>query len=319
MKIALIWGGYSSESEVSKKSALNVKTHLVNAGFHVTMIEINRESWLSEEGKKIDKSTFTLDGVSFDLVYNIIHGTPGEDGKMQAYFDLLKIPYVGCNHSISALTFDKWLCNNTLRGLGFSCATSILLRKGSKINQDEIESKIGYPMFIKPNDGGSSYGISKVKTKDEIVPAISKAFSEGNEVIIESFMAGREFTCGAFLNGSETIVLPVTEIISEGEFFDYEAKYEGKSKEITPAQLDNENTESIQGTVKNVYDTLGCSGFIRVDFILEEKGPSIIEINTAPGMSNASIIPQQVKAAGLELPHVLRQIIETSLKKQNNG
>lgn len=309
MKIALIWGGYSSESEVSKKSAVNVKTHLISAGYDVTMIEISIDDWVAENGKKVDKSSFSLSGTSFDLVYNIIHGTPGEDGKMQAYFDMLKIPYCGCNHLISSLTFDKWMCNNTLRGLGFSCATSVLLRKGSEINQDEIEAKIGYPMFVKPNDGGSSYGISKVKQKEELDPAISKAFSEGNEVIIESFMAGREFTCGAFYDGKETVVLPVTEIISEGEFFDYEAKYEGKSKEITPAELDQGNTEKIQKTVKDVYNTLACSGFIRIDFILEEKGPSIIEINTAPGMSNASIIPQQVRAAGLDLPTTLKQII----------
>ena len=309
MKIALIWGGYSSESEVSKKSALNVKMHLVNAGYQVEMIEISREDWLSENGRRLDKSNFTLDGSPFDLVYNIIHGTPGEDGKMQAYFDLLKIPYCGCNHLISALTFDKWMCNNALRGLGFSCAKSVLLRRGGLINPEDIETKIGYPMFIKPNDGGSSYGISKVKTKEEIVPAIDKAFSEGNEVIIESFMSGREFTCGAFFDGKETIALPVTEIISEGEFFDYEAKYEGKSKEITPADLDDEDTNKIQEIVKDIYNTLGCLGFIRVDFILEDKGPAIIEINTAPGMSNASIIPQQMKAAGIELPVALRQII----------
>lgn len=308
-----MWGGYSSEKEVSKKSAWNVKHHLEAVAYDITMVEISKEKWLSDQGEEINRSNFTLNGTPFDFAYIMVHGTPGEDGKLQAYFDMLEIPYAGCNHLISTITFNKWMCNNALRDLGFSCAKSLLLRKGMDINPLTIEKELGFPMFIKPNDGGSSFGVSKVKSQQEIRSAIQNAFKEGDEVIMESFMSGREFTCGAFYNGEKVVVLPVTEIIFNGDFFDYEAKYEGKSQEITPANLDKVNTGKIQEIVHQVYQTLGCKGFIRIDFILEQKGPSIIEINTIPGMTNASLIPQQVSAAGLSLSNSLKQIISDAL------
>lgn len=317
-KVAVVYGGYSSESKISQKSGGVIYEHIDRTLFEPYLVEITENSWhvhLNGGVSPIDKNKFTFleneTETGFDVAFITIHGTPGEDGKLQAYFDMVGLPYINSNVFAASLSFNKWACNSFLRAFGVATAKAILIRKGDTPNAIEIADELGFPCFVKPNDGGSSFGVSKVKTLMEMPGAIAAAFEEGSEVVIESAVTGREITCGVFYNGSEVIALPPTEIISENEFFDYAAKYEGKSKEITPAEISPEWLTNIQNTTKNVYRRLGLKGFARVDYIVTSEGvPNLIEVNTNPGMSAASIIPQQLKAAGLDLTQTLTALLQ---------
>lgn len=318
-KVAVIYGGYSSEFDISKKSAGTIYNNLDTELYEPYLVEISKKSWyvhIRGGVAPIDKNKFTYllndQEHSFDLAFITIHGTPGEDGKMQAYFDMIGLPYVNSEPLSSGLSFNKWACNSFLRDFGISTAKAILLRNSDHVQPIQIADELGFPCFVKPNDGGSSYGISKVNTLMEMPEAIAKAFSEGKEVVIESFVKGREITCGMYFNGKEIITLPPTEIISENEFFDYDAKYNGKSNEITPAPISPELTSEIQATSKRIYERLDLNAFGRADYILTEDNQFyLIEVNTTPGMTEASLVPQQIKAAGLELKTVLTEIIRT--------
>jgi D-alanine-D-alanine ligase len=321
-KVAVIYGGYSSESKISQKSGGVIYEHIDRKLFDAYLVEITENSWhvhLNGGVSPIDKNKFTFieknEAVGFDAAFITIHGTPGEDGKLQAYFDMVGVPYINSSCFAAALSFNKWACNSFLRAFGIATAKAILIRKGDTPNPIEIADELGFPCFVKPNDGGSSFGVSKVKTLMEMPGAIAHAFEEGSEVVIESAVTGREITCGVFFDGTNVIALPPTEIISDNEFFDYQAKYEGKSKEITPAEISAEWTKVIQNTTKSIYRRLGLRGLARVDYIVTKDGvPNLIEVNTNPGMSAASIVPQQLKAAGIDLTKTLTQLIHCAGK-----
>ena len=316
-KVAILYGGYSSEAKISQKSAGTIYENLDREFYQPYLVEILENSWhVHDKGGvyPIDKNKFTYiveDTLNtFDLAFITIHGTPGEDGKLQAYFDMIDMPYVNSDAFSSALTFNKWACNSFLRAFGIATAKAILIRKGETPNPIEIADELGFPCFVKPNDGGSSYGISKVKTLMEMPDAIAKAFSEGDEVVVESFLPGREITCGMYSDGKTLHALPLTEIVSENEFFDYQAKYEGKSNEITPADVSEDLAKLIKNTSKSVYRRLGLKGFARIDYMVSDQGiPNLIEVNTTPGMTSESLVPQQIKANGQNLKDVLSAII----------
>ena len=257
--------------------------------------------------------SFLLNGekITFDFAYIFILGTPGENGLLQGYFDLLHIPYSTCDVLASALTFNKFALNHYLQGFGIRISDSLLVRKGSDISDQDVIEKIGLPCFIKPNEGGSSFGVTKVKTAEQIRPAIEKAMHESDEVMVEAFMAGTEITCGCYKTRTKEVVFPITEVVSKNEFFDYAAKYDGESQEITPARLDDDTTRRVKTLTSAIYDILGCEGIIRVDYIITEGGKiNLLEANTTPGMTATSFIPQQVRAAGLDMKDVLTDIIE---------
>ena len=316
-KVAVIYGGYSSEDKISQKSAGQIFENIDRELFRPYLVEITKHSWHVHHNGGVfplDKNKFTFlveeEVIAFDIAFITIHGTPGEDGKLQAYFDMINLPYINSSVMAASLTFNKWACNSFLRAFGIATAKAILIRKGETPNPIEIADELGFPCFVKPNDGGSSFGISKVKTLMEMPDAIGKAFAEGNEVVIESFLAGREITCGVYSDGENIIPLPPTEIISHNEFFDYQAKYDGASNEITPAEISAEWTKNIQDTTKSVYRRLGLRGFARIDYMVKDDGKAfLIEVNTNPGFSEASIVPQQIRAAGLDVSKVLSEII----------
>lgn len=323
--IAIVAGGYSSELEVSLKSVETIYQHLPNDRYEKYVVIINSQGWnvrVNEALFPINKNDFSfeMDGKihSFDCVYLTIHGTPGEDGKLQGYFDMLGIPYNSCNSKTSALTFDKWLCNQVLANNGINVSKSILINdRAFLFNSKKIVEELGLPCFVKPNDGGSSFGISKVKEELQLIPAINRAFAEGNEVMIEAFMEGKEVTCACFKSDKEIIALPLIEIVSENEFFDYEAKYEGKSQEICPARIEDELRGKVQEITKKIYALLGLKGIIRVDFMLVKNEPYVIEVNTAPGMSGASLVPQMVeKYEKASLAEVLHTVVQESMKPE---
>jgi D-alanine-D-alanine ligase len=318
-KVAVIYGGYSSEFQISKKSAGTIYKHLDTELYEPFLVEISPKSWyvhIRGGVAPIDKNRFTYiyndEEQSFDFAYITIHGTPGEDGKLQAYFDMIGLPYVNSEPLSSGLSFNKWACNSFLRDHGISTAKAILLRKPDHIKPIQIADELGFPCFVKPNDGGSSFGISKVNTLMQMPEAIAKAFTEGKEVVIESFIEGREITCGLYFNGHEIITFPPTEIISENDFFDYDAKYNGKSQEVTPANISPELTNQIQAVSKRIYERLDLNALARIDYMVTpENEIFLIEVNTNPGMSAQSIVPQQIEKAGLNLTDVLTQIINT--------
>jgi D-alanine-D-alanine ligase len=316
--IAIIAGGNSSEYEISVKSAQGVAEAL-SAAFTTYIIMIRSTNWYWEDAKgmyhNIDKNDFTLSKegtkIRFDAVFVAIHGAPGENGQMQGYFDMLNIPYTSCNAFCSALTFNKQACKLFLKEYGIAMADSFLIRKGIRIDTNEIIEKTGLPCFVKPNDSGSSFGVSKVKAAEELLAAIGKAFEESDEVIIEKFMKGREVACGVVKTKHGEMVLPVTEIISKNEFFDYEAKYTpGRSEEVTPARMESEITKEIQRLSSLIYDLLGCKGIVRVDFIVVDGKPNFLEINTVPGMTEESLIPQQAAAAGIPAAVLYGSVVE---------
>ncbi|CAK7040000.1 MAG: D-alanine--D-alanine ligase B [Parabacteroides sp.] len=317
--IAIIAGGDSSEIVVSLKSAAGIYSFIDKDKYNLYIGIVKRDEWSVElsngEHTPIDKNDFSFrengEVKHFDFVYITIHGTPGEDGRLQAYFDLIGMPYSSCGMLVSAITFNKFVCNNYLRNFGVNVADSIRLFKGQTITDEEAVSRLGLPIFVKPNDGGSSFGVTKVKEITQLQAAIEKAFNEGEEVMLESFIAGTEVTCGCYKVKGKEVVFPLTEVVTENEFFDFDAKYNGQVDEITPARISSELTEKIQRETSKIYDILGAKGIIRVDFIIAADGSfKMLEVNTTPGMTATSFIPQQVRAAGLDIKDVMTDIIE---------
>ncbi|WP_056928797.1 D-alanine--D-alanine ligase family protein [Candidatus Symbiothrix dinenymphae] len=372
--IAIVAGGYSSESVVSLKSAQGIYSFIDKEKYNLFIVLITKDTWevmLSEEGVAgqarndgapsviagltrnpiIDKNDFSFthngEKIKFDFAYITIHGTPGENGLLQGYLDMLGIPYSCCGVGAAALTFNKFYCVNYLRNFGVKTAQSVLVRKNAPLAPSAIIEELGLPVFVKPNDGGSSFGTTKVHTAEELQPAIDEAFKEGQEVMIERFMPGTEVTCGCYkvetwratsvqgqsTQGSDkvetwratsvqgqstpqrkTVVFPITEVVPKNEFFDYNAKYNLESEEITPARISQALTDEIQTLTSQIYDWVGAQGIIRVDYIISEAGNvRMLEVNTTPGMTSTSFIPQQVRAAGLDIKDVMTEIIE------NNG
>ncbi|CEA15523.1 D-alanine-D-alanine ligase [Fermentimonas caenicola] len=323
--IAVVWGGYSSEKVVSEKSAEGISSFIDKDRYNIYKVRIDRESWMVEYNNDfipVDKNDFSFvaneEKIVFDFVYNTIHGTPGEDGLLQGYFDMLGIPYSNCGVLASAITFNKYTSNNFLKNFGIKVADSILLRKGDNIDIEAIGAQLGLPVFVKPNVGGSSFATNKVKDAAKMMEAINESFIEAPEVIIESFVKGVEVTCGCFETEKGLTVLPLTEVVTQNEFFDYGAKYLGEVEEITPARISEELTHKIQSLTKQIYKLIGAKGIIRADYIIREESPVLLEVNTTPGMTTTSFIPQQVKAAGLEMKNVMTEIIETEINKLNS-
>lgn len=320
--IAIVAGGNSSEVVVSLKSANGLYSFMDKNRYNLYIVTLVGKEWnvIVDEKTKvtIDKNdfSFTLNAkkTTFDFAYITIHGTPGENGILQGYFDLIGLPYSCCGVLAAAITFNKYTCNQYLKGFGINVAKSILLRKNETISNQNVISTIGFPCFIKSNVGGSSFGVTKVKEEKGIQPAIKKAFDEGEEVIIESFLKGTEVTCGMYKTKEKTTVFPITEVVSENDFFDFDAKYNGQVKEITPARISKEITEKIQQTTANIYQILGCKGIIRADYIISENETiNLLEVNTTPGMTPTSFIPQQVKAANIDIQEVMTDIIENEI------
>lgn len=321
--IAIVAGGDSSELPVSLRSAQGLYSFMDKERYEVYIVEMEGLRWevVLPDGSKtpIDRNDFSFccndAKVKFDFAYITIHGTPGENGILQGYLDLLHIPYSTCDVLASAMTFNKFVLNHYLKGFGIRISESLLVRAGFEITDQEVIDKIGLPCFIKPNEGGSSFGVTKVKTAEQIQPAIQKALHESPEVMIEAFMDGTEITCGCYKTKDKEVVFPITEVVSKNEFFDYAAKYNGESQEITPARLSDETTERVKLLTSAIYDILGCEGIIRVDYIITKDDKiNLLEINTTPGMTETSFIPQQVRAAGLEMKDVLTDIIENKFK-----
>ena len=306
-KIAILTGGDSAEYHISLLSADTILKHLNNTKYNGIIVHL-RNGEYRIGNQKINTSDFTyINGdtkIKFDKIFIALHGSPAENGLIQDYFDNINLPYTSCNAKVSALTFDKFECNNTLQKLGFKCANSVMIHSDMQYLESEIINKVGLPCFVKPNGAGSSYGISKVTKKADLAKAINNAFSHDNKVIIESFINGTEVSCGVYFDGNQVNSLPITEIVSENDFFDYEAKYEGRSQEITPARISNQLTSEIQKTTIDIYKKMGLSGICRVDFIIQNNIPYIIEINTIPGLSEKSIIPQQLRAANISLSEI---------------
>lgn len=325
--IAFVTGGYSTEAAVSYKSAITIENNIDTSKYEVFKIDITSEGWWYETatGRKIavDRSDFSIaaDGrkVIFDAVLIGIHGTPGEDGKLQGYFDLLGLPYTSCDAATSAITFNKRYTVAVAAFAGIHVAKSLHIFSHSRLTPAEILKQVSLPVFVKPNNGGSSIGMSKVNKAEDLAAALEKAFREDDQLLIEEFIAGREFTVGVFKTTEEIIVLPITEveIASHKDFFDYEAKYEGKSIETTPAKIEEHMADIIRKTARKVYEILNCRGVVRIDFIYNEakNAPYMLEINTIPGQSEASIVPQQVKVMGWTLKDFYSSLIEDALTR----
>ena len=319
-KIALVTGGYSGEAEISYKSVVTVGNNINKEKFEVYTIDITSKGWFydNEIGEKceVNKQDFSIiinnTTIHFDVVLMCIHGTPGEDGKLQGYFDMLGLPYTCCDAATSALTFNKRYTLAVAAFGGIAVAKSLHLFKHTPIHADTILQQLELPVFVKPNNGGSSLGMSKVVAANELQTAIDKSFDVDNQVLVEEMIVGREFTVGVFKTKNEIVVLPITEIITQNEFFDYEAKYLGKSEEITPAKIDDTMQQQLALSAKKVYELLNCRGIVRIDFIYDQKQqlPFMLEVNTVPGQSQASIVPQQVVAMGWTLENFYTAIIE---------
>ena len=323
--IAIVCGGDTSEFQVSLRSAQGIYSFIDKEKYTLYIVEMHGLDWHVQlpDGNKapIDRNDFSfqVDGkkVTFDFAYITIHGTPGEDGRLQGYFDLLHIPYSCCGVLAAALTYDKFACNQYLKVFGVRIAESLVLRQGQSISDEDVIEKIGLPCFIKPSLGGSSFGVTKVKTKEQIQPAIVKAFGEAQEVLVEAFMEGTEVTCGCYKTKKNSVVFPITEVVTENEFFDYDAKYNGQVSEITPARISDDLTHRIQTLTSAIYDILGASGIIRVDYIITAGDKiNLLEVNTTPGMTATSFIPQQVRAAGLDIKDVMPKVEEIQAKQK---
>jgi len=322
--IAFVTGGYSSEAVISYKSAITIEKHLDLSKYEVYRIDITPEKWFhtTKEGNElmVNKGDFSLDldtqVIRFDAVFIGIHGTPGEDGKLQAYFDLLNIPYTSCDATTSAITFNKRFTVAVAGASGFHVAKSVHLFKSSFDQSSSAIAGLQLPVFVKPNNGGSSIGMSKVNKAEDMQEAIAKAFKEDDQVLIEEFISGREFTIGVFRSKGKIITLPFTEISTDNEFFDFEAKYQGKSVEVTPAVCSDEMAEKIRNAAAGIYAVFNCRGVVRMDFIYnaDQDKPYLLEINTVPGQSAASIIPQQVAAMGLVLSDFYSMLIDDALE-----
>ncbi|MFN4977306.1 MAG: D-alanine--D-alanine ligase [Bacteroidota bacterium] len=324
--LALVTGGYSSEAVISYKSAITIEKHIDPSKYNVYRIDITPDKWFhtTKDGRKVivDKDDFsiTIDGkkICFDVVFIGIHGTPGEDGKLQGYFDLLKIPYTSCDASASAITFNKKYTVAIAGAAGFHVAKSIHLFKESFRERKSQLLALNFPVFVKPNNGGSSIGMSKLASPDGLDEALEKAFKEDEQVLVEEFIAGREFTIGVYKSNGNIITLPFTEVMSQNDFFDFEAKYQGKSTEVTPAVCTEELAQQVRSAAAGIYAIFNCRGVVRMDFIYNEKQqvPYLLEINTVPGQSDASIVPQQVAAAGMTLTAFYAMLIDDALKSK---
>ena len=319
--IAIVMGGYSSEYKISLTSGNVVYDFLDETKYFGFRIHILKEKWVyvdrNDNEFPIDKSDFSVtisnQKTVFDCVFNAIHGSPGEDGLLQAYFELLQIPQTSCDYYQAALTFNKRDLLSVLKPYGIESAISFYLNKGEPFDTAQIVKKVGLPCFVKPNKSGSSFGISKVKTEAELPQAIEVAYKEDSEIIIESFLDGTEVSVGVFNYRGEVTVLPITEIVSENDFFDYEAKYMGKSQEITPARISDEMTQKIGAIAKRIYEILKMKGFSRSEFIIVDNEPFMLEMNTIPGLTTESLIPQQAKVAGISLKDLFANAIELAL------
>lgn len=319
-KIALVTGGFSGEAQISYKSAVTIDKNLDRDLFDVYKIDINLQGWFYDlpDGNKteVDKNDFSIKvnggKINFDAVFIGMHGTPGEDGKLQGYFDTLKIPYTSCDAATSAITFNKRYTVAVAKMGGINVAESVHLFRHTAYNTNEILAKLKLPVFVKPNNGGSSIGMSKVHKPEDLADAIEKAFKEDDQVLVEQMVSGREFTVGVFKSKGETTVLPITEVMTEKDFFDFEAKYQGKSTEETPANIDETVANKIREAAKKIYQVLNCRGVVRIDFIYNEESgqPFMLEVNTIPGQTDASIIPQQVRSLGWNLKDFYTKLVE---------
>ena len=323
--IAIVCGGDSSEHDVSMRSAQGIYSFFDKERYNVDVVDVKGRDWKVNlpDGNtvSVDRSDFScmIDGklVVFDYAYITIHGTPGENGVMQGYFELLHIPYSTSGVLVEAMTFDKYVLNHYLRGWGVNVAKSLLIRRGeeSKYTEEYIEKEIGMPCFVKPAADGSSFGVSKVKNADQLAPALRVAFMESDEVMIESLLEGTEISIGCYKTKKKSVVFPATEVVTSNEFFDYDAKYNGQVQEITPARIDPETARRVAEETSRIYDILHCNGIIRIDYIISKDAEgndviNMLEINTTPGMTATSFIPQQVRAAGLDIKEVLSDIVE---------
>ena len=333
-KVAVIYGSDSSEWEVSCRSGEFTSSRIDGTKYDVFEIFARFGKWTlvsyrmknsmrvifpEDERPQIDKTDFSvvIDGkkINFDYAYIMQHGTPGENGLMQGYLEMLGIPFSSCSAFVSAMTFDKFSCKNYLRNVDFvKCADDVFIRRGDDVAgmADKVIGKLGLPLFVKPTDGGSSFGVVKVKKAEDFESAVEQAFAEGKTVLAERFIPGRELTDAVYFNGKELVALPVIEIVTKNEFFDYDAKYNGFSEEICPAPISEELTRTIQNASVKIYERLGCSGVVRVDYILSEDGLYFLEVNTIPGMTSASLVPKMVRTAGLDITDFLTEIIENS-------
>ena len=319
--VAIICGGDSSEHDVSMRSALGIESFMDTTRYNIYKVEICNKKWeaILPDGTRaaVDRNDFSFcckeERIRPDFCYITIHGAPGENGILQGYFDLIGMPYSTSNVLIEAMTFDKFVLNNYMRALGVAVADSMLIKQGLEdhVSDEDIITRVGLPCFVKPASGGSSFGTTKVKTAEELRPAINLALKEKEDVMVEAFMKGTEITCGCYKTRKQSAVFPVTEVVPANEFFDYDAKYNGQVQEITPARISDRLTERVQTLTGALYDILGCKGIIRIDYIITEGDKiNLLEINTTPGMTATSFIPQQVRAAGLDIKDVLTNIIE---------
>lgn len=321
--VGIFCGGFSSEFEISVKSAHTILNHFPD-NYTPFLIEVRKEKWTAiYKGGNFDfdpwKLSFVCEGqeIRLDLALIYIHGNPGENGKLQAYLEMKGIPFVNSGALASELSFDKWYCNQFLKGFGIPVAKSVLLRRASVRDPKAIVGELGLPCFVKPADSGSSFGISKVKTADELLPALELAFKEGETVVIEAFLSGTEVTCGVYRSKNGLHALPLTEIASENEFFDYEAKYLGKSQEITPARVSDEIRDKVQALAKRIYELVNLRSIARIDFMVVDEVPHVIEVNTTPGFSPASIVPQMIACDGNDVKSFWTEIFEVELKVKN--
>ena len=319
--IAIVCGGDSQEYVVSMRSAQGLYSFFDKERYNVYIVEMRGLDWhaVLHDGTTapIDRNDFSFkeEGklIVFDYAYITIHGTPGENGLLQGYFELIHLPYSTSGVLVEAMTFDKFVLNHYLRGYGVSVADSLLIRRGYEelVSDDEVEARIGMPCFVKPAADGSSFGVSKVKNKDQLAPAIRKAMMESDSVMVESYMEGTEVTVGCYKTREKTVIFPPTEVVTTNEFFDYDAKYNGQVEEITPARISDDLTNRLKQLTSQIYDILHCNGIIRIDYIIsKEQKISMLEVNTTPGMTATSFIPQQVRAAGLDIKDVLTDIVE---------
>ena len=319
--IAIVCGGDSSEHDVSLRSAQGLYSWFDKERYNVYIVDVKGQDWHVELPggitAKIDRNDFSFveDGKAklFDYAYITIHGTPGENGLLQGYFDLVDIPYSTSGVLVEAMTFDKFVLNQYLRGYGVAVADSMLIRRGYEhlVSEDEIERRIGMPCFVKPATDGSSFGVSKVKDKDQLAPALRKAMLESDEIMVEQYLEGTEITIGCYKTSEKEVLLPITEVVTKNEFFDYDAKYNGQVEEITPARISEDWARRVREITSHIYDILHCNGIIRIDYIISKEGKiRMLEVNTTPGMTPTSFIPQQVKAAGMTMTEVLTDIVE---------
>jgi len=323
-KIAIVTGGDSGENAISLRSARNIDKYIDKEKFITFVITINGNKWTYQSSSEteilVDKNDFSIiengEKIKFDCVFIAIHGTPGEDGKLQGYFDIMKIPYTSCDRTTSALTFNKFFCNQLVKGFGnVNVSKSIILRKGNKIDTEAILNEIALPCFVKPNEGGSSLGVSKVKEKKDLITAVENAFAVDEAVLIENFVKGREITCGIIKTGKNIKTLPVTEIISKNEFFDFDAKYDKfKADEITPANIPQHISDECQKVSKELYILLNCKGIVRFDYILTpDEKLFFLEVNSIPGLTDESIVPKQALAAGISNTKLFTLLLEETL------